>query len=221
MTGVTPLAILFDLDGTLVDSIELIRNSARHAFARPGPAPSEEEFLASIGRPLLVQLAPYATSDDDLQQLVGRYREYQREHHDRLLKPYDGIAEVMEVLEAAGHALGVVTSKVTPLARRALSHVGLERYVTVLVGADLTERHKPDPAPVLLALSQLGAAPGAGVFVGDSPYDVQAGRAAGVRTIGVTWGPFPRSALIGAGADFLVDRPHDLPAFVREIAGTA
>jgi pyrophosphatase PpaX len=221
MTGASILAVLFDLDGTLVDSIELIRNSARHAFARHGPAPSDEEFLATIGRPLTVQLAPYATSDDDLQLLIRRYREYQLAHHDRLLKAYDGIAEVMDVLERAGHLLGVVTSKMTPLARRALSHTGLERHVRVLVGADLTERHKPDPEPVLHALAQLGVAPGAALFVGDSPYDVQAGRAAGARTVAVTWGPFPRSALIGAGADFLVDRPLDLPALIQEIAGLA
>ena len=218
MPAPAPFVVLFDLDGTLVDSIELIVNSARHAFERPGPAPTESEFLGSIGRPLVTQFTPYATGEDDLRLLIARYREYQLANHDRLLRAYVGVPEMVSALNAAGHPLGVVTSKMTPLAKRALSHVGLGHLVQLVVGCDLTERHKPDPEPVRFALAQLAVAPARAVFVGDSPYDVRSGRDAGVRTMAVTWGPFSRSVLIEAGADFLVDRPQDIPALVRELS---
>jgi len=210
VTPGTP-TILFDLDGTLVDSIELIVAAAMNAFAsRPGPSPTEAEIRRTIGRPLVTQFGPWLVDEDDLPFLIAKYREYQLAHHDRLTSAYAGIPEALAAPEAAGCAMGIVTSKIGFMAERALTHVGLDRYMRVVVASDSVERHKPDPAPVLLAMERLGTRVEDTVFVGDSPYDITAGLGAGVRTIGVSWGAFSVEVLRDAGATEILDHPSDL-----------
>ena len=153
--------VLFDLDGTLVDSIELIVAAALNAFAcRPGPSPTEAQIRNTIGRPLPTTFGPWLVDDDDLPFLIAKYREYQLEHHDRLTNAYDGIVGAVGELHVAGCRMGIVTSKVGFMAQRALEHCGLAGYMECLVGSDSTEKHKPDPEPVLLALDRLGSTAG-------------------------------------------------------------
>src|ERR1700722_12780395 len=124
-----PAAVLFDLDGTLIDSIELILNSARHAFAKQHrPWPSDEEWLAGLGTPLRAILANYASSDGEIDEYVAGYREYQLAHHDRLVQCYAGVVDTVALLHGRGHPLAVVTSKSDALAARGLDLVGLTRY---------------------------------------------------------------------------------------------
>ena len=213
-----PLAILFDLDGTLVDTLELLVGSARHAFTnRAGRSPTDAEWRAGIGTPLARQLAPYAADDADLAALVAGYRGYQGEHHDRLTTLYPGVRETVALLARGGHPLGVVTSKADVVAHRTLRHVGLAEAMPVVVGADSSTRHKPDPEPVHAALERLGYAPGEALFVGDSPYDVLAGRAAGAIAVGATWGFFAREQLEAAGADHCIADIAELPALVERL----
>jgi len=208
-------AVLFDLDGTLVDSIELIVSAAMNAFAsRPGPSPSEEQIRNTIGRPLPTTFGPWLVDDNDLPFLISKYREFQLEHHDRLTKAYDGIVDAVAALDAAGCKMGIVTSKVGFRAERALVHTGLAQYMRCIIASDSTTRHKPDPEPVVAALEKLGAEPSHACFVGDSPYDIQAGRAAGVHAIGVTWGAFTRETLIDAGAEVILQHPPELVPYV-------
>lgn len=212
----TAPTILFDLDGTLVDSIELIVAAALNAFAcRPGPSPSEAEIRNTIGRPLPTTFGPWLVGDDDLPFLISKYREYQLEHHDRLMNAYDGILEAVAALDAAGHRMGIVTSKVGFMAERALVHTGLASYMRCIIASDSTTKHKPDPEPVLLALERLEAAPSDAIFVGDSPYDMQAARAAGVHALGVAWGAFTAETLVDAGAEAVIQRPFELVPYVR------
>ena len=203
--------VLFDLDGTLVDSIELIVTAALNAFAsRPGPSPSEAEIRNTIGRPLPTTFGPWLVDDNDLPFLISKYREYQLEHHDRLTSAYDGIVDAVASLDAAGCRMGIVTSKVGFMAQRALDHVGLAKYMRCLIASDSTTRHKPEPDPVYLALEQLNASADTAMFVGDSPYDMMAARAAGVRALGVAWGAFTTETLLEAGAERVLHRPVDL-----------
>lgn len=213
-----PAALLFDLDGTLVDSIELILSSGRHAFIGfGGRPPSDEEWRASIGRPLEQMFRAIAPDDAEVARLVERYRAFQHEHHDRLLRAYAGVVPLLAALSAHGHPLALVTSKGEELARRALAHVGLTEMIPVVVGLDSCTRHKPDPEPVLHALALLGVSPADAVFVGDSTHDMEAGRSAGVRTIGVTWGACTREQLETSGADIVVDDVAGLGHTIREI----
>ena len=206
-------AILFDLDGTLVDTIALLLSSKAHAFAAVGlVAPSDADWSAGIGTPLVTQFRQFVEDDATIARLVAAYRAFQHAHHDEHTRAYEGIPDLVRRLEARGHPIGIVTSKGNELAHRGLAWVGLAAHVDVVIGADSVARHKPHPEPVLAALSALGVAPADAVFVGDSPHDIESGRAAGVRTIGVAWGAFDASGL--AGADVVV---HTVAELEREL----
>lgn len=212
--------LLFDLDGTLVDSIELILGSARHAFLGfDGRAPTDDEWRAGIGRPLQAVLLEYASGNKgEAERLLVRYREYQMEHHDRLLHAYDGVISTLRALSAAGHAMAVVTSKSDWLARRAVEFVSISDLFPVLVGCDTCLNHKPHPEPVERALALLGAEPANALFVGDSPHDIHSGRAAGVYTVGATWGAFSRAEMLASGADVVIDDITELPLTVQNFS---
>jgi len=216
-----PLAILLDLDGTLVDTIALILRSVRHAFEGRAWAPTDAQWVAGIGQPLRVQLGAFADGAGDVEVLVERYRAFQREHHDGMTRAYPGAVEAVRRLKGLGHPVAVVTGKLSEPASRALSLVGLAEFVDVLVGADSCPRHKPDPAPVLLALQRLGREPAEALFLGDSPIDLEASRAAGVRAVAALWGACSREALLEAGPQHLLDDVRDLPALVERLQAEA
>lgn len=216
--SVRPLAVLFDLDGTLIDSIELILNSAKHAFRdRVGHVPSDAEWLTGVGIPLATMFRRYARDDAEIEALVAKYREYQLANHDRLVRCYDLVVDTVNALRASGNPLAVVTSKTAWLAKRGLDHVGLGAHFDVIVGCDSCERSKPDPQPVLFALEQLDYGPEDAVFVGDSVHDIVAGNAAGVLTIAALWGPFTREDLVASRPAHYLSRIADLPRLLGEI----
>lgn len=218
MSDLRPLAVLFDLDGTLIDSIELILNSAKHAFRdREGYVPTDAEWLTGVGIPLTTMFQRYARDDADVEALIAKYREYQLANHDRLVRCYDLVVENVDALRAAGHPLAIVTSKTGWLAQRGIDNVGLGSHFDVIVGCDMCTKHKPDPEPVLIALDKLGYDPGDAVFVGDSIYDMQAGNAAGVTTIAALWGPFSRADLTASNPTHYLQRMADLPRLLEEV----
>ena len=213
-------AVLFDLDGTLIDTIELILGSARHAFEGwPRGTPTDEEWVRGIGTPLVTQLRSFAASDEEVALLLDRYRAYQHIHHDRLTRCYDDVPAAVAALSERGHPLAVVTSKASAIAARSLAHVGLDRYFDVVVGYDDTERHKPHPEPILAGLGRLGVSARRAVYVGDSPHDIHAGNAAGVVTVAATWGPFSRETLAEAGPNHFIECMADLPAVLARAFG--
>jgi len=192
----TQPTVLFDLDGTLIDSIELILNSARYAFTKLGrECPSDDEWSSAICIPLFTMFGRYARDEADCLALIAAYREYQMANHDRLVRCYDEVVDTVRELKDRGHELAIVPSKSEALAIRGLAHVGLARYMDTIVGCDSSTRHKPDPEPVRIALHRLGCSPENAVFVGDSVHDIIAGNAAGVRTVAALWGAFKREDL--------------------------
>ena len=211
-------ALLFDLDGTLVDTLELILTSMRHAFGARTGAPTDEQWRVGIGKPLRTQLREFAANEDDVEELAAAYRAHQRTHHDRLTVCYDRVVPTLEHLRARGHPMALVTSKAGDIAARSLAHVGLDRLMDAVISAESTTRNKPHPEPVLLACERLGVAPRDAVFVGDSPHDVEAGKAAGARTAAALWGFFPRAELETAGADFHLDDVIELPGLVESLS---
>ncbi|MEO6877024.1 MAG: HAD-IA family hydrolase [Gemmatimonadaceae bacterium] len=201
-----PPAILFDLDGTLLDSIELILRSARYSFDKlEREWPSDAVWSAGIGIPLPLMFGPYARDAADQAAFIAAYREYQLANHDRLIRCYDSVVETVQTLRARGHDLAIVTSKSESLAMRGLAHVGLASSMDTIVGCDASSRHKPDPEPVRIALQRLGCRPEDALFVGDSVHDILAGNAAGVRTVAALWGAGRREEMEAGLPDFWMD----------------
>jgi pyrophosphatase PpaX len=190
-----PIAVLFDLDGTLVDTVPFILASVRHAFEAEPRCPTDAEWIAGIGTPLRLQLAQFAASPGRVEPLFQRYRAFWLQHHDARTSLFPGAGEVVRALRASGHPIGVVTAKIESGAERTLRHVGLRDAVDVIVAADTVERSKPDPLPVRYALGRVERTPGEAVMIGDSPHDLAAGRGAGTATAGVCWGAASREAL--------------------------
>lgn len=207
-------AVLFDLDGTLADTVELILRSYRHTMrAHLGAAPPDADWIATMGRPLAHQMRAFARDAAEAERMRATYVAHQQEPHDDLVTAYPGVREMVAELERHGTPIAVVTSKRRGLAGRTLARCGIEGAFAVTVGADDVARPKPDPEPVLAALAALGVtAPGRALLVGDSPWDVRAGRAAGTRTAAVLWGPFAREALAPERPDYVVERTVDLLA---------
>jgi pyrophosphatase PpaX len=211
-------AVLFDMDGTLLDSIELIIEGAVHAFGgREGPRPTREEWKALIGTPLDAMLAPWAVDAEDAAFLKARYRQFQVDNHDGFVSLYDGVEETLRVLHALGHPLGIVSSKLDSGIRRSMDFYRLTPLFDVIVGIDHTARHKPDPEPVRFALAKLGVGTHEAIFVGDSPHDIEAGRAAGVVTVAVPWGAYTRAEIEPAGPTHWIERMGDLPALLADL----
>ena len=211
--------VLFDLDGTLIDSVRLILDSYHHTLATHGlPPRSDEEWLAGVGTPLTTQFAAWRDDPRTLEALIATYREYNLKHHDRMVTVFPGVVQVVRALKDGGIATGLVTSKNRAGALRGLTLVQLETLMDVMVCADEVENPKPHPEPVEKAVRLLSAEPSTTVYVGDSIHDMQSGRAAGVRTAAVLWGPFGRSHLEGAQPDYWLERPEELLTLVRESA---
>jgi pyrophosphatase PpaX len=211
MRSAPRLALLFDLDGTLVDSLDLILTCFRHAFrTHVGVVPSDDDLVAGIGTPLIAQISSFVESAETRQAIVTTYRAYQMEHHDRLIREFDGAREVLHALHERGHPMAIVTSKAELLAERALEFAGLAEYMDAVIGVESCQRHKPDPEPVHVALRALDARARDALFVGDSPHDITSGNAAGVTTVAALWGPFTRETLAAA-------RPRHFIAHIREL----
>jgi pyrophosphatase PpaX len=200
--------VLFDLDGTLIDSGAIILASFKHAtrtvLEREIP---ETELAASVGGSSIYdQMRAIDAAQAD--ELVRVYREHNEPLHDEL-ETFEGVEHVLARLKDEGRRLGIVTAKRRKTVELAFAVLPLERYFDAVVTSDMTERHKPDPAPVLAALDLLEVEPSEAAFVGDSPFDVGAGKAAGVFTVAVAWGNIhPVEALLEA--DTLVEAPEEL-----------
>jgi pyrophosphatase PpaX len=205
-------ALLFDLDGTLADSVELILHCYRYTMrTHLGHEPGDDLWLAGMGTPLNVQLREFARSADELIAMQETYRSYQRTVHDDMVRPYPGARETLEGLARQGVRLGLVTSKHREMTLRTLRVCGIVDCFHVIVTPEDVQNGKPDPEPVRVAMNRLGGpAPARVLFVGDAPVDVQAGRAAGVRTAGALWGPFGIDVLRAAEPDYLLQELVEL-----------
>jgi pyrophosphatase PpaX len=202
--------VLFDLDGTVVDSGGIILASMRHAtktvLAREI---ADEELMAAVGGPGLEDQMR-AFSPERVDELVRVYRAHNEPLHD-VLECCAGMDTLIAELSGQGRRLGLVSAKRRATVALAFAQVPLGHYFDVIVGGDDTERQKPHPDPLLHALDCLAVRAEDAAYVGDSPYDMQAARAAGVYAIGVSWGRIHQRAAL-RDADVVVDTPEELLA---------
>lgn len=205
--------VLFDLDGTLIDSGPMILASMKHAAKTVLGRDLPEEVLgAAVGGPGLVAQMR-ALDPDRVDDLVATYRRYNEPLHEEL-EAFWEVVEVLPRLRAEGRRLGIVTAKRRETVQLAFDRLpGLESNFEVVIGSEDTERHKPDPDPILEALARLDTAPEDAAYIGDSPFDVRAAKAAGVHAVAVAWGGIHGAeALEREEPDVLVHHAEELLA---------
>ena len=197
--------VLFDLDGTLVDSAAAILGSFHHAtetvLRRRFP---DDEILSRVGGTNLAHQMAFL-DPDRVDELVRVYRAHNDPQYSELAC-FEGVLDVLQQLKVEGRRLGIVSAKRRPTVERVVRSAGMGEYFDVVVGSDDTQRHKPDPEPVLKALEVLEAGPDEAAYVGDSPFDVAAARAAGVFAVAIGWGGIHRVE----DADAFVETPEAL-----------
>jgi pyrophosphatase PpaX len=197
--------VLLDLDGTLVDSAAIILGSFHHAtetvLRRRFP---DEQILAQVGGSNLAHQMQLL-DPEHVDELVRVYREHNDPQYSQLAC-FEGVPDVLARLQHEGRRIGIVTAKRKSAVQRVFEGAGIAGYVDAVVGSDDTERHKPDPAPVLKALELLDARPADAAYVGDSPFDMAAARGAGVFSVAVGWGGIHRVT----DADAFVETPEEL-----------
>jgi pyrophosphatase PpaX len=204
-------AVLYDFDGTLADTTELVMNCYRHTMSTHlGQVPPDEEWLRGFGTPLEGQLARFARSAEERAAMLKTYEDFQDEHTHRLMVPFPGALETVEALKERGLPLAIVTSRYRESTIRGMDACGITRFFDLIIAPEDVHNPKPHPEPVLLALDRLGVAAAEAVFIGDSPHDMASGHSAGVRTGAALWGPFPVSRLEAEHPDFMLQRQEDV-----------
>ena len=201
--------VLFDLDGTVVNTIPLIIASYDYAMRHVlGERVGPEEARGWIGKTLYDTFhSRYPEHADDL---ISAYIEFNLASMETMLEQYSGMRELLTDVTRAGVTIGIATSKRRSSAERTLGYSHLADVIPVTVAMDDTAVHKPDPAPLLLALELLGADPSRSVYVGDAVVDVQAAHAAGLPAISVSWGAVDADVLAAAEPEFLVSEMDEL-----------
>jgi pyrophosphatase PpaX len=207
-------ALLFDLDGTLIDTHDLIwRCYSRVLEERVGEYPNREWFTRATGLPLdeifAAALAGCGREDVDVDALVSRYRELQLEL-DHSIRVFPGVEPLLDDLARRGLRLAIVTTKHSRLALRHIRMLGLEERFETVVTGDQCARSKPDPEPFRTALERLGLPPDSALGVGDSIHDIASARAAGLQTAAACWGALDRAALVAANPDVVLESPGEL-----------
>ena len=211
-------AILFDNDGTLVDTHDIILASFRYASREVlGRVFPDDVYMAKVGQPLAVQFDDLTSDPARKERFLKVYRAHNATIHDDMIRAFPGLLELLDRFRNAGFAMGVVTSKMRGTAWGGLKVVGAAPYFDCIVGSEDTEAHKPDPDPVILGCEKLGVNPSECVYVGDAPFDVQAGSAAGCSTVGVTWGMFDEETLRRAGATRIAHTMDELAQAVEAL----
>ncbi|MBR5155523.1 MAG: pyrophosphatase PpaX [Clostridia bacterium] len=201
-------AVLFDFDGTLIDTNDLIFKSYEVAFQAVFNRKIEmDEILSLYGKPLYPSLMKYGEEGERLYQI---YREFNATHHDELAKPFLGVLEGVNKLSQKGYKLGIVTSKRPPLVKRGLEILGLSDMFDVIVTPEDTKETKPHPEPILFGCKKLEVLPQNAIYVGDSVFDLEAGQAAGTKLCAVKYSVTPKEALLKFNPDYFVESIEEL-----------
>jgi len=178
--------VLFDLDGTLINTNKLIIESFRHTYKTGlGLEVSDEEILRYFGEPLIKTLGRY--SEEKADELFRIYIDYNESRHNDTVTIFDGVKELLEDLERQGRIVALVTSKRSKVALMGLDLFDIRKHFKAFVTLEDTELHKPNPAPALKALELLGARPEEAIMVGDSVFDIHCAHGAGIKAVLVKW----------------------------------
>lgn len=207
--------VLFDLDGTLINTNELIIESFLHTlnYYYPGKY-QREDILPFIGPPLIDTFQ--RINPEKAEEMVRRYREFNHAQHDLLVKEYDHVHETVRALKEKGLKLGIVTTKIRDTVMMGLKLTEMDSFFDAIITLDDVQHAKPHPEPVLSALKLLGSEPSNALMVGDNFHDIEAGKNAGTLTAGVAWSIKGREYIESLKPDFVLDKMSDLLNIVME-----
>lgn len=208
-------ALLFDLDGTLIDTNELIYVTFTETFEKYNKKVTREELKEFFGIPLEEALSHYP--DIDGEKFIRDYRERNQEIHDDMVTVYNGTKEALEYFKEKGIKLGIVSSKRYDMVVRGLKLFGLDSFFESMIVSESTKIHKPKPDPVLKALEELNVKPEEAIMVGDSVYDLMSGNAAGTYSIGVSYSTFETKRLEECNPTAIVDNIIEIKDIIKEI----
>lgn len=201
--------VLFDLDGTLINTIDLILASFTETLNHYYPNKySREDMLKFIGPPLVDSF--HSIDAERVDEMVDYYRAFNMKNHDSLVKEYEGVLETVEALQTAGFKIGIVTTKLRAAVLKGLKIGKLDPFFDVIVTLDDVKNAKPDPEPINKAIEQLHSTPEEAIMVGDSSHDILAGQNAGTLTAGVAWTVQGREHLEAYNPDYMLDNMRDL-----------
>ena len=209
-------AVLFDFDGTVINTNDLIIESYKHAFHKvQGREVDLNEILGLFGRPLVASMR--GDYGDDGDALVKAFRDFNESRHDDIVTAFPGVPENIIAIKNAGYKIGVVTSKRREMLMRGINLIGLRGVFDVLIGAEDTKEHKPNPEPICKACEILNVSPRESVYVGDSVFDMLCGKNAGAVTVGVSYTLTDPEKLKAAGMDYFVKDIWDFDKTVLKI----
>ena len=205
--------ILFDLDGTLINTNDLIISSFLHTLNHYYPGQYEEEDVHPfMGPPLEESFG--GLDPDKMEEMCAHYRAYNHEHHDSLVTEFEGVFETVKTLYDNGYKLAIVSTKVRDVVLKGLDLMNLRPFFDVIITLDEVENAKPHPEPIEKALVLLGSSPSEAIMIGDNHHDILAGKNAGVLSAGVAWSAKGREHLAHYEPDFMLENMRDLLAIV-------
>lgn len=207
--------VLFDLDGTLINTNELIISSFMHVMDHYYPGEySREDVLQFMGPPLVESFQ--ALNPEKTEEMVDFYRAYNVKVHDDLVTPFDGVDETVKALHDRGIKMAIVSTKRHDMVVRGLKLMNLDQYFDVVIGLDDVEHAKPHPEPLYKALKALGSTADQAIMVGDNHHDIEGGQNAGTRTAGVAWTSKGKAHLETYKPDFMLEEMSDLLKVIEE-----
>lgn len=204
-------ALIFDLDGTLSDSVPMILRSSMATHEKMGLPWNEEQAKSFIGRPMYETAAAFAPGRE--QEYMDNFREYNFLYIPKMIRPFAGIPTLIAKLQEAAVPMCIVTSRLQWGADWSAEILGIQSCFVKIFGVEASQKHKPDPEPALLALAEMGISAEQAqntAFIGDAAVDMACGKAAGMQTIGVGWGVGSKESLLEAGADYYVNDVNEL-----------
>jgi pyrophosphatase PpaX len=201
--------VLFDLDGTLIDTNELIISSFLHTLEKYYPGQYKRENVIPFMGPTLEETFE-GINKELAQEMIKTYREFNISNHDLFVKEFDGVYETVRVLKENGFKLGIVTTKRLDVALKGIKLTKLDEIFEIVVALEHVKKPKPDPEPILLALEQLQSVPEEALMVGDNHHDILGGKNAGTKTAGVAWSLKGKDYLKQFEPDYMLENMTDL-----------
>lgn len=216
----TTKLIIFDLDGTLIDSSRDITEAINYAIIPYGLSPlTTKDTIKLVGEGIsrliekLLSNTVFHDNDDVRKVVMERFLEYYSSHLLDYTRDYPGVRKTLEELK--NYKKAIISNKREALSRRIIEGLGLDIFFDMIIGSDSTPEKKPSPLPILKVLNEFGLKPDEAIMVGDSNLDIEAGKAAGIKTVSVTYGYRPYDMI--KDADYVIDRIEELPGVIQMI----